>query len=341
MRPKDDPLISVVIPAYQAEDYIEECIASVCGQEYANLEILLVYKKSQDRTVQLCRELARQDPRIFTMECPAGGVSVSRNMALEAARGEYIAFVDADDYVERDFIRCLYEYAEGCDISICGIDRVKPDAVREELLDGDRDYDRDALLADVLCNNAVGGYLCNKLFRGDVIRERRLRFHEDLSVGEDMCFIVSYVKEIQRGRYCRRALYHYRINQQSTLQKMYTTGVFDKGKLSNMQAAQRIAELLADAGSEVGRAVSYRIVRTGMWTLFNLLKCRHYDRELLKQLQKSIRERRREYCRNKNARMVEKISCTLFSACPILFWKAAVLLLRILPQSIIQRYVYC
>ena len=341
MRPKDDPLISVVIPAYQVEDYIEECIASVCGQEYTNLEILLVYKKSGDRTAQLCRELARQDARILAMECSEGGVSASRNMALEAARGEYIAFVDADDYVEKNYLQLLYQYMEKCDISICGFDRVKPDSVKEELLDGDICYERDALLADILCNNTVGGYLWNKLFCGAVIRERKLRFQEDLSVGEDMCFIVSYVREIEKGRYCCRPLYHYRINQQSTLQKMYTTGVFDRGKLSNMKAAQRIAELLADEGSDVERAVSYRIVRTSMWTLFNLLKCRHYDRTLLKQLRKSIRGKCREYCRNENAKALEKISCILFRACPILFWKTAALMLRLLPQSVIRRYVSC
>ncbi|MBO5283413.1 MAG: glycosyltransferase [Lachnospiraceae bacterium] len=341
MQEEREPLISVVVPAYQVEEYLESCITSVCGQEYSNIEILLVYKKSQDRTAELCGELAERDCRIHAMECSAGGVSASRNMALAAAKGEYIAFVDADDYVEKDYLRQLCQNMDKCDISICGFDRIRPDSAREELLGADRYYERDELLADILCSNVVGGYLWNKLFQGSVIREQKLRFQEELSVGEDMCFIVSYVKQIQKGRYCNRILYHYRINQHSALQKMYTTGVFDKGKLSNMQAAQRIAELLADAGPEVEKAVSYRIVRTDMWTLFNLLKCRYYDKELLKLLQKSIRERRREYCRNDNARIVEKISCTLFSICPILFWKTAVLLLKLLPQWIIRRYVYC
>lgn len=341
MQEERNPLISVVIPAYQVENYLEDCITSVCEQEHSNIEILLIYKKSQDRTAELCQKLASQDIRIRAMECSKGGVSASRNMALEVAAGEYIAFVDADDYVEKDYLRLLYQNMENCDISICGFDRVRSDSVREELLGRDLVYERDALLADILCNNVIGGYLWNKLFRGEVIREYNLRFREELSVGEDMCFIVSYVKQIQKGRYCNRILYHYRINQQSALQKMYTTGVFERQKLSNMHAAQKIAETLSDAGPEVARAVSYRIVRTSMWTLFNLLKCNHYDKELLKRLQGSMRGRCMEYCRNRNAKSVEKLSCVFFRMCPFFFWKAAGFVLRVLPLSFLQRYVYC
>lgn len=338
---EEKPLISVVIPAYQAEDYLEECIVSVCEQEYSNIEILLVFKRSHDKTAELCYSLAKKDPRIIVIECQAGGVSVSRNIALDMAKGEYIAFVDSDDYVEKDYLQLLYEYVRKCDISICGFDRVKQNTSKKELLGRKVYYDRVTLLSDVLCNNMVGGYLWNKLFCGKIIRERKLRFFEDLSVGEDMCFIVSYVKEIDTCRYCDQVLYHYRVNPNSTLQMMYTNGIFDQRMLSNLHAAQRIAEILKDSGDEVQNAVSYRIVRTNMWVLFNLLKCRHYDKEILFQLQENICENYREYYSNENAKLMEKICCGLFLIRPVLFWRIASFLLQIVPNPIIRKYVNC
>lgn len=105
----DTPLISVIIPVYNIMEYLPRCVRSVTAQTYTSLEILLVDDGSTDSTGALCDELAREDARIRVFHKPNGGSSSARNLGLTEARGEYIGFVDSDDYVELDMVERLYE----------------------------------------------------------------------------------------------------------------------------------------------------------------------------------------------------------------------------------------
>lgn len=341
MNDERSALISIVIPAYNVEPFIERCIHSLCMQTYTNIEILLVYTESEDNTESVCRKLALEDERIILRKRTgvSGGVSDARNIALELAKGEYIAFVDADDYVEPDYLEALQEYIQGRDISICGFDRVKGSDGKPELLGQDTEYGRNELVVDILCDNTVGGYLWNKLFRADIIKSNHICFHSELSVGEDMVFLASYMGYAQRGYYCNKILYHYRLNENSALQKMYTTGVFEQKKLSNMQASRYIAEELEQESGAVKDAVAYRMVRTGMWTMFNMLKCDYYDKDVLKDIRNSMKGNVWTYCRNKNTKFVEGVTSICISISPYAFWRVARFLMNLLPQSALQGYV--
>jgi len=338
-------LISVIIPAFQAEQYLERCVESVCAQSYREIEILLVCTQSEDGTEGLCRELADRDQRITLLWCPGKGVSRARNIALERAQGEYLAFVDADDYVEQNFLNIMYEKIQGREISVCGFDRVKAagepgeEETRRELLGEDRVYERDALLTDILCNNTVGGYLWNKLFRGDIVRKAALRFRTDLTVGEDMVFLAEYMKYVQSGYYRNEIAYHYCFNGSSALQKMYTTGVFEESKLSNRKASRYIQQSFGQDSQAVREAVSYRMVRTGMWTLFNLLKCDHFDREILRDIQTDMNGNVLGYCKNPNAKTLEKAAAVCVRVWPEGFWRVARMLIRVAPEGMVRRYV--
>lgn len=340
-----EALISVVVPAYHVEKYLERCIQSILGQSYGNLELLLVYTKSQDRTESLCNALAGLDQRVKCFLCPAQGVSRARNIALEHASGEYIAFVDADDYVEPHYLRQLYQGIQGRDISLCGFDRTDTAEdgtvvkARPELLGRDISYDREPLLADILCNNTVGGYLWNKLLRKSILQRASLRFRPDLSIGEDMVFLTEYMGYVRSGYYSSRICYHYCCNQDSALRRMYSTGVFEESKLSNLKAARYILQALQEDSPVIREAASYRMVRTGLWTLFNLLKCSHFDRELLRQIQEDMTGNVLAYCRNPQSRALEKAAAILARAWPLGFWHMAGIFLRVARKSMIQRYV--
>lgn len=116
-------LISVIIPVYKVEKYLEKCINSVCNQTYKNLEIILVDDGSPDNCGKLCDEYAKKDNRIIVIHKKNGGLSDARNVGIKIATGEYIAFVDSDDYVSNDYIEYMYEMIkkENAQISICGI----------------------------------------------------------------------------------------------------------------------------------------------------------------------------------------------------------------------------
>lgn len=117
------PLISVVIPVYNIEEYLERCVNSVCTQTYENLEILLVDDGSTDGSGRLCDELSGKDERIRVFHKQNGGSSSARNLGISQARGEYVGFVDSDDYISRDMYTLLYEAIQEYDAQIAQIGR--------------------------------------------------------------------------------------------------------------------------------------------------------------------------------------------------------------------------
>ncbi len=338
-------LISVIVPAYQTGKYLERCIESLRAQTYENLEILLICTSSEDNTESLCRELAASDRRIKLFPCPVKGVSNARNIALQHAEGEYIAFVDADDHVEKNYLQLLHRSIQDRDIGLCGFDRVRSDAAgsiiqeRPELLGADTLYDRDRLFTDILCNNTIGGYLWNKLFRSDLIQKASLTFRPELSVGEDMVFITEYIKYVRSGYYSNEICYHYCHNEESALQKMYTTGVFEESKLSNLKASRYILQTLHEDSHAAQEAASYRMVRTGMWTVFNMLKCNHFDRDILKNIQGDMSGNLLIYCKNPQSRALEKAAAVMVRVWPEGFWRVASTFVRVAPKDTIRRYV--
>ena len=104
-----DALISVIIPVYNVSQYLPRCIESVINQTYQNLEIILVDDGATDDSGVICDDYARKDPRIRVVHKENGGLSSARNAGIQIARGEYLTFIDSDDYVDRDYTEFLYE----------------------------------------------------------------------------------------------------------------------------------------------------------------------------------------------------------------------------------------
>lgn len=120
------PLISVIIPIYQVEQYLDQCIQSVVNQTYQTLEIILVDDGSPDRCGQICDRYAQQDPRITVIHQKNGGLSAARNAGIEQAHGTYLAFVDSDDYIRATMLEHLYQglCQTNSDMAICGVQSV-------------------------------------------------------------------------------------------------------------------------------------------------------------------------------------------------------------------------
>lgn len=116
-------MISVIVPVYNVEQYLQRCLDSIVGQACADLEILLIDDGSTDGSGQICDEYAAKDDRIRVFHTENGGVSAARNLGLDEAKGEWIGFVDSDDWIEADMYECLLKRAEetGADVVECGI----------------------------------------------------------------------------------------------------------------------------------------------------------------------------------------------------------------------------
>jgi raffinose-raffinose alpha-galactotransferase len=117
------PLVSVIIPVFNVEQYIERCVESVINQEYKNIEIILVDDGSTDQSGMLCDELATKDERIHVIHKKNGGLSSARNSGLEHASGEWVTFIDSDDWVTEDYVSGMYNTAEmsKADVVIGGV----------------------------------------------------------------------------------------------------------------------------------------------------------------------------------------------------------------------------
>lgn len=204
----DRPLISVIVPMYNCGKYISKCIKSLCTQTYDALEIIIVDDGSEDNGEDICREYARQDRRICYISQENSGAFAARNAGLNRAVGEWIAFCDSDDYMERDMLEYLYSLAvkHNADITQCGIITEygsmggvtccpKSDIVIDRFIN-----------ADKKALKLFGNSNWCKLFRRRAIED--IRF-ESFVIGEDLLFNIKAALAAEKIVLGSRAKYHY------------------------------------------------------------------------------------------------------------------------------------
>ena len=207
--------ISVIVPAYNAEKTIEKTIRSLLAQDWPDFEVIVVDDGSTDRTAEICAgfcETAEEDqgniPRSAaseTTEADQGivpcstkqirvlsqanaGPAAARNLALQNARGDLICFVDADDTVQEDFLRALAEAVTDAQIAVCGYNIVREDGSSDPVLPARERLTGTETMKRVFTDEAINGFLWNKIFRAEIIRDYSIRFDEKIHVGEDMLF---------------------------------------------------------------------------------------------------------------------------------------------------------
>ena len=205
--------ISIIVPVYNAEKTLARCVRSLMAQTYRNLEILLVNDGSRDQSPAICQRFAQEDGRIRVIDKPNGGVSSARNAGLDAARGDFVMFCDSDDWVEPDWCESMVSLCGPEDMVICESDRAD--------LKTEHDADtEDAERRELLHYPILACSLWNKLFLRPAIEQAGLRFDEKLRLGEDFCFVLAYLCQIDgKLRFLYRPLYHYDVSTEGSLSK--------------------------------------------------------------------------------------------------------------------------
>lgn len=217
-----DKLVSVIIPAYNAEKYLDRCLKSVANQTYQNLEIILIDDGSQDNTPQICDQWSLADNRIIVLHIANNGVANARNQALDIVRGDYIAFVDSDDWVEPDYIEKLKDTLEqiNADIAICTYQiNNEPRCYAEpEVLS------YDDTIRQICMGTYLYGVLWNKLYKREVVNQVRMPHYECC---EDLVFNYYVLKNASVIGFVNENLYHYFQNSESTVHGSFKIGAFD------------------------------------------------------------------------------------------------------------------
>lgn len=215
----NQPLLTVIVPVYNILEYLPRCVRSITAQTYRNLEILLVDDGSTDGTGALCDELAAEDERIRVIHKENGGSSSARNLAIEQAKGEYLGFVDSDDYIEPDMYEKLYRGIVEYNVTVAQIGRDEIDAegnMLPNICEPPREavcFESEAFLRELLLHKGDCSF-CTKLVHKDLLQ--RERFPVGL-LNEDFYLLVKILPEIGKLVSLPGQAYHvfYRIGSNS------------------------------------------------------------------------------------------------------------------------------
>lgn len=218
MLMKRDSLVSVIIPAYNAELYIETCMDSLCQQSYWNMQIILIDDGSTDRTLSICKRLQAADPRIEVYHQNNAGPAAARNTGLEHVTGDYLMFVDADDVLASDAVQVLVERMELSRADMCGFgwydiqngEKASCHCYSED----ERGAQKNQIINNVLLDDFLngGGFLWNKIWRASTIKQDAFQqFDVSLWKYEDKLWVLQNIVRCNRFLFLNEMFYYYRL----------------------------------------------------------------------------------------------------------------------------------
>lgn len=212
MKINNNVLISIIIPVYNVEQYLSDCILSVLNQTYGNIEVILIDDGSTDSSGIICDNFAKKDERVSIYHIKNGGVSKARNLGIKKARGKYIQFVDSDDTVEPNMVEDLLKnlIETNSDLSICGYTKVK----RSGLVDvtpreGVYEFNDFINFMKYWLIDPIIGSPCNKLFQRKIILDNEIEYEPNICYAEDYLFNIRYLANINRISVLANCYYKY------------------------------------------------------------------------------------------------------------------------------------
>ena len=220
-------LISIIVPVYNVEQYLEKCVDSIINQKYKNLEIILVDDGATDSSGKLCDELAKIDNRIKVYHKENGGLSDARNYGVERATGDYIGFVDSDDYIDSEMYEELYEAIkkENVDVVECNLKIIYPDRV--ELFTEQKYYNvytKQEYLEEYLKIEKIFGSACVRLIKSDIAK--KLKFPVG-KLYEDTYYAYDLIEKVDRYVIMNNPYYNYLMRENSITNTKFNPRIFD------------------------------------------------------------------------------------------------------------------
>lgn len=237
-----EDLISVVVPVYNVEKYIRKCIDSILEQTYTNLQIILIDDGSTDNSGKICDEYSEKDKRINVIHKKNSGVSAARNTGIQNAIGDWILFVDSDDWIELDCCKemLLTALEEKSDCVICKCNKVHNEEVNKFEYDNKKEiYGSREFLIKVLNVQSGYGFCHSKLIKREIIKE--ILFDTQLKVGEDALFNIHIAQNMNKIVFIENPLYNYRINAESVVRR-YDTEYLNKYRKAMQKAKEYLLE---------------------------------------------------------------------------------------------------
>jgi len=206
-------MISIILPIYNEEKTIERMLKTIVNQTYSNYEVILINDGSKDKTHEICERYTALDSKFKYFYQKNSGVAKARNFGLQESKGNYIGFLDADDYIEPDYLEKLikgYTDSHPVDLVVCSY--VQNGEVRQF---NNKIINKEQALRELLEIKGSKGYLWNKLFHRQTILRNSLTFDGNIKVASDLPFCVEYIIQINNIKYISDVLIHYSVNSSS------------------------------------------------------------------------------------------------------------------------------
>ena len=316
------PLISVIVPVYRVEEYLERCVKSILSQTYKNLEVILVDDGSPDQCPAICDACAEKDARVKVIHQENKGLSGARNAGIDAASGEYLAFVDSDDYVSPHFIEELYQLLQdtGCAIGQCRFSYVKGDGLVEESDSAFCIYRGESLMEQLYGPEEKATCFVvawNKLYWAELFKETGIRYPEG-RIHEDEATTYRLFHEAKKLAFLDRALYGYYTENGGSI-----TSVFSAKRLQWLTAHEERIAFFKKNGYEKLLPAAYRKLCDACITFY--FRCTEQVKDA-EELKKELRKRLETYRANGAAWIAAlplktRMGYELFSMSPGLYAK--------------------
>lgn len=262
------PKISVIVPVYNVEKYLNRCVDSILNQTFEDFELILVNDGSPDNCGNICDEYAQKDNRVKVIHKKNGGVSSARNAGIDTAQGEYIMFVDSDDWINENMLNDMYNMPDS-DMKVSSIRMIGKDNSTEYIIDTKMYTQEDLLIGffseafPIIC---FCGPWC-KLYKKDIIFNNAIRFNEYMSLGEDTYFNLNYIKHC-KSIYTSEQIYYYYMRENSE-------SLFTKFRLNMYYDVRKVFDLKVKMANELnmGRDSIFKLKLSYIQSLIgNLIK---------------------------------------------------------------------
>ena len=245
------PQVSIIVPAYNVENYIERCLNSLVNQTFKDIEIITINDGSTDKSLELLNKYAKEDIRISVIDLGDEGVSYCRNLGIEKANGKYIMFVDSDDWIDSNMIEAMYKKAEEnkLDLVMCSYIREFKDHSKEKIFNLPEEiiYKEDKVKNELL-RKLVGpvkeelsnpemldalGTVWGKLYRADILKENKIKFVDLKEIGsaEDTLFNIFTFNYLKKVMFLNKPMYHYWRDNPKSVTSQYNSKLKEQRKV--------------------------------------------------------------------------------------------------------------
>lgn len=309
-------LISIVVPVYKVEKYLEKCLYSIINQTYKNVEIILIDDGSPDNCGKICDKYAQKDRRIKVIHKENRGVSSARNEGINISTGKYLTFIDSDDWVDENYIYSLYNQCveNDADISVCNIEDF--DENTQEIIHNFEETEcnlkQEDFCKELMLERYFPSVVWGKMYKKELFQE--IRFNENTKIAEDLEIIFKLIKKSKKANInTHKYLYHYTIRNESVMSGKYNED-FEK----EIQITQKILNEVENVYPNILDDAIQRYVRINLINVIRILKTKDIKNkeDKIQKVRKNIKPYIFKFLTKKLVRRNDKIKLILFTISP-------------------------